>query len=125
MRKTLSLVLLILALFVGCIGCVSIDKRTSTAIGLKVTKDVFVSAGKTAKKLYISGVLNEDDRKIAESAYRDGRNALIDAKAVWDNMVEMNSLNNSERYSELILRVAKFTETMEIIIRKYIDKEGN
>jgi hypothetical protein len=124
MRKKLSLVslILILALFAGC---VSVDKKTSTAIGLKITKDVFISVGKTAKRLSVNGILSRNDYEIVESAYRNGRNALIDAKAVWDDMVVMNSFDNSERYGELILRVVKLTETIETIVRKYTDREDN
>lgn len=100
-------------------GCGTLSKKKETAIGLNTARSVLVIAGKTTKALCANNVLSENECVIAESAYRDGRSALIEAKAVWDEMVVIDSFDNNTRYNELIMRVVRLTATIETIINKY------
>ncbi len=116
-RKT---VLLYMAVCVAMAlqACINTDKRVTSAIGLKTTKDVFIATAKTAKRLCEQGVLSDNDCATIESTYTQGRVLLISAKAVWDGMVTMDSFDANSSYNELIISVVNLTANMEAIIRK-------
>ncbi len=100
------------------IGSPNADKRITSAIKLKATKDIFIATATSAKRLCEQGILSEDDCETAEIAYMEGKDVLIAAKEVWDGMLTIDSFDNTDKYDELIILTVKFTTIIETIIRK-------
>ena len=117
-RKNVLLLFTALYVIIALSACTNTDKRVTSAIGLKTTKDVFIATAKTAKRLCEQGVLSANDCALAESSYEEGRQLLISAKAVWDNMVTTDSFDANSSYNELVISVVNLTANMETIIRK-------
>lgn len=116
-QTILAVIALFGFLFVA--GCISSDKKKSSGIGLYTAEQMFVSAGRASKRLCESGNLSKIDCETAESAYSDGREVLIRAKAVWDIMVEADSFKSNTEYEALLIELADLTVTIEEIVRKY------
>ena len=111
-----------LALLVFAVpGCQNPDKRVTTAIGLKTTKDVLVSTATAAKRLCEQGVISEGDCATIQELYTEGRKALVDAKTIWDVMAATDSFDNNKNYNDLIMAVARITAVIENAIRKGVE----
>ena len=116
-RKSL-LLLIGLSVVMVLQACTNTDKRVASAIGLKTTKDVFVATATSAKRLCEQDILSQGDCEEIEDLYNKGRILLLSAKTIWDTMVEIDSFNNGEVYSDLIIEIIRITTEIEIIIRK-------
>jgi len=127
-RIVLLFVIMSLSACVFNIGSPNPDKRVTSAIKLKATKDIFIATATTAKRLCEQGILSIDDCETAEIAYMEGKEALISAKEIWDVLVGMDNMDiinekffiNGEHvsYDDLIMSAVKFTAMIETIIRK-------
>jgi hypothetical protein len=95
------------------------DTKTSTGITLKATKDVFITTATTAKRLCESGVIKEEDCFAIKEAYEDGREMLINAKALWDGMVAIDDFAQNKKYESILVEVSRMAAVIENIIRKY------
>ena len=128
MKSKLSQIVLCFVVFVVCAlmiaGCGNMDKKTSSGITLKATKDVFVTTARSAKKLIDNGVIKGADAYAVKDAYEDGREMLIQAKALWDNMVALDSYMNMREYENALIEVSRMAATIEDIIREYDSKKN-
>ena len=122
-QKHLVSILFIICLYSTCAlmviaGCQNTDRRVTSAIGLKTTKDIFIATATTAKRLCEQGVLSESDCATIESSYTRGRQLLLDAKILWDSMVLTDTFHSNEDYDELLMAVTRITAVIENTIRK-------
>ncbi len=104
-------------LLIFVIGCNAGTKKGS-AIGLKLTKDTLIATATTAKRLCDSEIIGAADCKNIEELYTTARALLIEAKEIWDIMVELDDFQFNEDYDDLIMKVAELTWVIENIIRK-------
>jgi len=123
MRSKTSQILLCFMVFLVCsamiVGCKSMDTKTSTGITLKATKDVFIATATTAKRLCESGAINEADCHAIRDAYADGREMLIQAKALWDGMVAINDFAQNKQYEDMLIEISRMAAVIEGVIREY------
>jgi len=118
MRGKIAVNYFIIAILVLVVlGC-SIGQKKQSAIGLKTTKDTLVSVATAAKRLCENGTLGENECKQIEDIYTQGRGLLIEAKAAWDVMVDLDSFDNRAKYENLIAQVTHLAGRIEGLIRE-------
>ena len=99
-------------------GCYTGDKKIDTGITLSSTKDVFIAAATTAKRLCESGVLSQDECQEIAQIYSDGKKLLIEARALWDEAVG-NDTPVPAKYEILVHKAMEIATTIEMIVLKH------